>query len=365
MGLYGFAMSRFSGCYAVAFKLISETVDSSASIYVSDDSPKIVLPEDFVLPASGVNLRWPDAPMEQELRLQHDKIYAALAYARVNKLNRITVDSPNPRLGIIASGKSYLRRAVSARRPGHRRARGREDRHSPVQGRHVVAARAHRRARVRERPFRDPGGRGKAGADRVPAEAADLQLAGRRAPAGDRKAATSTASGEVHRSEWLLLPPRASPHPGDDRARRSRKASASSTRQQDDRRAPEIPGGEGGGGSRAAALLAVARIPYFCSGCSHNTSTRVPEGSKALVGTGRLPLHGDPDSSRRDHDLHADGRGRGAMRSASRSSPTPSQRVRELRATAPIYIAASSRSARRPRPTSTSPTRSCSTTRWP
>ena len=83
-------------------------MDSSASIYVNPDSPRILLPEDFQLPAAGVNIRWPDAPMEQELRLQHDKIYAALAYARVNKLNRITVDSPHPRLGIIASGKSYL-----------------------------------------------------------------------------------------------------------------------------------------------------------------------------------------------------------------------------------------------------------------
>src|ERR1043165_3772058 len=107
MGLHGFAMSRYSGCY-VAFKLISETVDSSASIDISTDSPRIIIPEDFELPEKGVHIRWPDAPMEQELRLQHDKIYAALAYARVNRLNRVTIDSPNPRLGIIASGKSYL-----------------------------------------------------------------------------------------------------------------------------------------------------------------------------------------------------------------------------------------------------------------
>jgi indolepyruvate ferredoxin oxidoreductase len=46
--------------------------------------------------------------MQQELRLQHDKIYAALAYSRANELNRIVVDSPRPRLGIISAGKSYL-----------------------------------------------------------------------------------------------------------------------------------------------------------------------------------------------------------------------------------------------------------------
>src|SRR5690348_280991 len=107
LGLHGFAMSRYSGCY-VAFKTVSETVDSSASIPVDPSQPKILLPEDSGIPAGGLNIRWPDAPMEQELRLQHDKIYAALAYARVNRLNRVTIDSPNPRLGIIASGKSYL-----------------------------------------------------------------------------------------------------------------------------------------------------------------------------------------------------------------------------------------------------------------
>ena len=107
MGLHGFAMSRYSGCY-VAFKVVSETVDSSASILLDPSQPQILLPEDPGLPAGGLNIRWPDAPMEQELRLQQHKVYAALAYARENKLNRITIDSAKPRLGIIASGKSYL-----------------------------------------------------------------------------------------------------------------------------------------------------------------------------------------------------------------------------------------------------------------
>src|SRR5690349_121840 len=106
LGVHGFAMSRYSGIY-VAFKVVTETVDTSGSILVSADSPRIALPEDFELPAGGVHIRWPDAPMEQELRLQRDKIYAALAYARANKLNKVTIDSPHARLGIMASGKSY------------------------------------------------------------------------------------------------------------------------------------------------------------------------------------------------------------------------------------------------------------------
>ena len=106
LGLHGFAMSRHSGCY-VALKTVSETVDSTASIDLDTAFPEIVLPADGPVPAGGMNIRWPDAPMEQELRLQKDKIYAALAYCRANRLNRITVHSPNPRLGVIPSRQSH------------------------------------------------------------------------------------------------------------------------------------------------------------------------------------------------------------------------------------------------------------------
>ncbi len=64
LGLHGFAMSRYSGCW-VAFKVISDTVDSSASIDIVPDEPRIVLPADFAVPEGGMNIRWPDAPLEQ------------------------------------------------------------------------------------------------------------------------------------------------------------------------------------------------------------------------------------------------------------------------------------------------------------
>ncbi len=65
-------------------------------------------PRRFQLPADGVHARWPDKPLEQELRLNKYKIYAAREFARVNDLNRIVIDSPNPRFGIITTGKAYL-----------------------------------------------------------------------------------------------------------------------------------------------------------------------------------------------------------------------------------------------------------------
>src|SRR5215468_2048148 len=66
-----------------------------------------IIPADFELPPGGLNLRWPDDRWEQDLRLQDYKGYAAIAFARANKVNRITMDSPNARYGIMASGKSY------------------------------------------------------------------------------------------------------------------------------------------------------------------------------------------------------------------------------------------------------------------
>ncbi len=104
-GVLAWEMSRFSGCW-IGMKTISETVDASASVYVDPNRVETVYPE-FDFPADGVHLRWPDKPLEQEYRLQKFKLYAALAFARANKLDKVTIDSPQARLGIVTSGKSY------------------------------------------------------------------------------------------------------------------------------------------------------------------------------------------------------------------------------------------------------------------
>ena len=112
LGLHGIAMSRFSGC-AVGFKALADTVESSASIEADPMHVPIILPSDFVMPEGGLHCRLSSEPLgayarRQEALMQDYKIYAALAYARANRLNRTMIDSPNARLGIIASGKSYM-----------------------------------------------------------------------------------------------------------------------------------------------------------------------------------------------------------------------------------------------------------------
>ncbi len=107
LGLHGWAMSRYSGLW-VGYKCVSDTVESSASVSIDPHRVQIIMPDDFPFPPDGVHIRWPDAFLATETRMQDYKIYAALHYCRVNKLNRIVIDSPTPRLGIITSGKSYL-----------------------------------------------------------------------------------------------------------------------------------------------------------------------------------------------------------------------------------------------------------------
>ncbi|MES2714518.1 MAG: indolepyruvate ferredoxin oxidoreductase family protein [Pseudomonadota bacterium] len=106
LGLHAFAMSRFAGVWT-SMKTIQEVVESSASIDVSPDRVNILLPTDFVVPAGGLHIRWPDVALVQEARLFDYKWYAALAYVRANKLNHNVIEGPNDRFGIIASGKAF------------------------------------------------------------------------------------------------------------------------------------------------------------------------------------------------------------------------------------------------------------------
>ena len=280
LGLHGFAMSRYSGCY-VAFKTISETLDSSASIELDPSLPAIVLPTDPTAPAAGLNIRWPDAPLEQELRLQHDKIYAALAYARANRLNRITIDSPNPRLGIIASGKSYLDVLQALEDLGI------DERHAAEIGIRLCKV-------SMPWPLEPNGIREFAqGLDEilVVEEKRQLieyqmkeQLYNWRDDVRPRVIGKYDEHGEweEHRAEWLL------PAAGELTPAMIARVIAARigkfyTSKIVEARLRFLEAKEA---ALARPRERAARIPYFCSGCPHNTSTRVPEGSKALAGIG-------------------------------------------------------------------------------
>jgi indolepyruvate ferredoxin oxidoreductase len=277
MGLLGIAMSRYSGCW-VGMKVITETVETTAEIDLTDEMTPFVIPTDFEMPPGGLNLRWPDDRYAQDLRLQDYKGYAAIAFARANKINRITMDSPNARYGIMASGKSYedIRQALRelgiteevAAKIGLRLykigmpwplepegvrqfAVGLEEIFIIEERREIVENQVKQelfnwRDDVRPRIVGKMDDHDK----RFLTFAAELSVA-------------SLASSLTERLLRLNLNPEIA-------AMLRAKADWFNGRQ----------------ASQMQAVAPIARTPYFCSGCPHNTSTKVPEGSRAFAGIG-------------------------------------------------------------------------------
>ncbi len=106
-GLLGIAMSRYSGCW-VALKTIGEIADSSSRIYLSPQRYNPIIPKDFMLPEGGVHIRGTDIPLQQEERQHLYKLPAVQAFARANGIDKTIYKSDKPRLGIITTGKGYL-----------------------------------------------------------------------------------------------------------------------------------------------------------------------------------------------------------------------------------------------------------------
>lgn len=105
-GLHGIAMSRYSGCW-VGMKVVTDVVEGSGTVLVGLQSPKIILPNTPPLIPGGLYIRPLETGVQQEARLYQYKLPAALAYCRTNDLNRIDVDVPDARIGILSAGKAY------------------------------------------------------------------------------------------------------------------------------------------------------------------------------------------------------------------------------------------------------------------
>jgi indolepyruvate ferredoxin oxidoreductase len=107
-GLFGYAMSRFTGAWT-ALKCVKDNIESTASVDGSIDRVKIIVPDDFAFPPGGLNIRPRDGFLEQEARLHEFKRAAAVAFIRANNLNHfVTTGGATPKIGIITTGKSYL-----------------------------------------------------------------------------------------------------------------------------------------------------------------------------------------------------------------------------------------------------------------
>jgi indolepyruvate ferredoxin oxidoreductase len=272
-GLHGWAMSRYSGCW-IAMKTIAETVDSSASVLISADRALPIIPSDFELPPDGLNIRWPDPPLAQELRLHKYKLYAALAFARANKLDRIIIDSKRPRLGIITTGKSYLDVRQALDDLGIDAAQA-----SEIGLRLYKVAMSWPLEREGVRHFAE-------GLEEilvVEEKRAIIENQMKEQLYNWREDVRPRVIGKFDEARnWIL--------PSNDELTPARIARVIASRIARFHRSARIE-------DRLAFLeakerqleenqAAMIRVPTFCSGCPHNISTRVPEGSRALAGIG-------------------------------------------------------------------------------
>ncbi|CAG9166130.1 indolepyruvate ferredoxin oxidoreductase family protein [Cupriavidus respiraculi] len=287
-GLHGWAMSRYSGLW-VAMKCVTDIVESTSSVEIDPERVQVRLPEDFAMPPEGLNIRWPDSPLAQEARLLDHKFYAALAYVRANKLNRIVLDSDKARFGIMAAGKAYLdvRQALldlgldddTCRSIGLRLfkvgcvwpldaqdarefATGLEEILVVEEKRQILEYALKEelynwREDVRPRIFGKFDERGNQGGEWSVPQGQWLL------PAHYELSPALIAKAIARRLETFTLP-------DDVRARIAARVALIQAKERE----------------LARPRVAVERKPWFCSGCPHNTSTRVPEGSRALAGIG-------------------------------------------------------------------------------
>ena len=273
LGLYGWAMSRYSGCW-VGFKTVAETMDSSASVDLHPDRVRIVPPEDFEMPPGGLAIRWPDTPLDQEMRLHRYKLEAVRAFARANRLDRVVIDSERPRFGIVTTGKSYLdlRQAL-------------DDLGIDESETEAIGLRVYKVALPW--PLEPQGVRAFAeGLEEilVVEEKRGViepqlkeQLYNWPANARPRIVGKYDEAGE-----WIL------PSPGElSPAQIARVIAQRIARfHSSPRLAERLMRLEASEAQLSGNVVPFLRTPYFCSGCPHNISTKVPEGSRALAGIG-------------------------------------------------------------------------------
>ena len=269
-GLYGIALSRYSGMW-VGFKAISETVESAMSVELPP-YPQFIIP-DFKIPPGGLHYRWPDLPGPQiEERLEAKKA-ATLAFAAANPIDRKIFDIPNARYGIVTTGKGHLDLMEALRMLDIDRAEAErigldvykvgmvwplehDGALDFVQGKHEVLVVEEKRGII-ESQFKEyfydyPGRKPK-------------RMVGKEDDNGERLVPWIGELSPIQLAQIV-----------------ARRLDAEFMGLNMTERANKLLRD----GSNIIKFDGANRLPYFCSGCPHNTSTRLPEGSSALAGIG-------------------------------------------------------------------------------
>ncbi len=271
-GLYGFAMSRFTGAWA-ALKCMHETVESTAVVDGALDRVKIILPDDFAMPPGGLNIRLQDTILGQEARLHDFKRDAMLAFVRANKLNRtIFSGGRNPKIGVITTGKSYLdvRQALDELGLDEIRC-------------NTLGLRLHKVACPWPIPRQDllDFAQGLDLIIVVEEKRSLIEVQVREELYGS--ANQPVCIGKKDEEGRWLFPVKGALDPNDVAICIGERLLRYG---QNDEIAAHVTRLRNLQHTLAESTDVALRIPYFCSGCPHNSSTVVPEGSRAYAGIG-------------------------------------------------------------------------------
>lgn len=272
LGLHGIAMSRYSGCWT-GLKIISDFADSSASVITDPFALQFKTPTDFNMPKEGLNIRWYDPPVAQEERLVNWKLPAAQAYVRANGLDRYIINPAKKRLGIVATGKGYMDTMQALEDIGISRARAAEMGIAvykvalvwPLEPQGIInlASQVEEILVIEE----------KRGLIEEQIKKILFNLDASKRP---RVVGKTDERGAPLLPETYELSP---PQIADALISRLKSMTDVSSFEQ---RMTVIHKNFDVKGQPSP----VVRMPYFCSGCPHNTSTKVPDGSRALAGIG-------------------------------------------------------------------------------
>lgn len=278
LGLHGYAMSRHAGVW-VGFKVVNETAEATATVTLDPALPQVVLPPLAEPPPGGLHARIAFDPLNDEVRLVRHKLPAAQAYARANGLDRVTHGASVPApgsLGLVAAGKSWLDVQQALHELGLDTARLQHMGVAvykpalvwPLEP-EALTAFARGRAELlfveEKAAFMEP----QAASLLYHLPAAERpRLLGKHDADGTPLLVSDEPLEPLHIA--LAIAARLQALGKMDAALRDRVVRL--------RAAVQTAGARMSG--------AIARTPYFCSGCPHNTSTKVPAGSVAMSGIG-------------------------------------------------------------------------------
>ena len=274
-GVYGYALSRFSGLW-VGLKTMKDTIEATAVVDGRPDRMTLTVPP-LDMPEGGLNIRLIDTPHAQEARMIDHKRFAAEAFSHANRMDRRMWGKPGAKIGFVAAGKNWLdlvhamkllnideaaaeRLGLTLYKVGQTFPLDMKGFHDWAEGLDLIVVVEEKRklieVQIKEAIFDDRRGR------RV---------------YGWYKG----GAGGLHREE--LFPTKGALDPvwiaeklGEILIEEGRETEAIRAGMQ------ALASVRAGDNAQDIA----ARLPYFCSGCPHNSSTKVPEGSRAYAGIG-------------------------------------------------------------------------------